>query len=99
MTMWLPRCRTWTNPCRSRIAQASRPERTRSLPTGYLDLRDVDLVSESNQNLGGRGALEEQFKRLAEVISGNPDGVSLARNIQLWTVGHEAVTFLLDDRG
>jgi len=37
ITTWLPLRRTSENPWRARMAQASRPERTRSLPN--LDLK------------------------------------------------------------
>lgn len=43
MIEWLPRWRTATNPCCSRIRQTSEPDRTRSLPNGHLNLRDEDL--------------------------------------------------------
>lgn len=44
MTMWLPRRRTSTKPCLAKIAHASLPERTRSLPNDDLDLSDINLL-------------------------------------------------------
>lgn len=37
MTTWLPFCLTSEKPCRERMPQASRPDKTRSLPN--LDLK------------------------------------------------------------
>lgn len=46
MTIWLPRWRASTKPCRAGMAHASLPERTRSLLNGDVNLRDIDLLVE-----------------------------------------------------
>jgi len=38
ITIWLPRCRTWTKPCCSRIAHTFLPDSTRSLGNGHTYL-------------------------------------------------------------
>jgi hypothetical protein len=47
MILWLPRWRAATNPFCSRIPQISEPDRTRSLPNRYLNLRYEYFAAES----------------------------------------------------
>ena len=60
ITTWLPRRLTSTKPCVSRIRQTSRPESTRSLANGDLDMGHIDLVPQAPVDFLGRGGLEEQ---------------------------------------
>jgi hypothetical protein len=59
ITMWLPRCLTRVNSCRSRIAHTSSPDRTRSLPTGYLNLGHENLFAETFLDFRRGRALEK----------------------------------------
>ena len=67
ITMWLPRCRTSTNPASVKIAQMSRPLKTRSLTNGHLDLGDVDLALEPLSDLRGRCSFKKQFDCFLQV--------------------------------
>ena len=58
-TTWLPHCLASTKPWEARMRQTSRPERTRSLPNGDLDLRHVDLSTKVPVDFLGGGRLEE----------------------------------------
>ena len=51
ITTWLPLCRTSEKPCRERMAQTSRPERTRSLPNLYLKTSDKNLLVTTSLDL------------------------------------------------
>jgi hypothetical protein len=70
MILWLPCCRTSTNPFSSRIRQTSKPEMTRSLPNRHLNLRDKNLAVEAPGNFGCVRSLEEQSKRPDQVRLG-----------------------------
>jgi hypothetical protein len=59
MTTWLLRRRTSTKPWHWRIAQTSRPEKTRNLPNGHLDLGHVDLPAEPPLDLLRGSGLEK----------------------------------------
>ena len=67
------------------LTHASRPETTRSLPNGYIELGHEHLASHPLLNLFGGSALKEQLQRLAKVLSGSLNGVSLAGHVQFWT--------------
>ena len=47
ITTWLPLLRTSTKPCFAKMAHTSRPDRTRSLPNGYLDLCHKHIAMQS----------------------------------------------------
>ena len=81
------------NPCRYKIAHTSCPDSTRSLLTGHLNLRDKHLIAQSLLDFRGGRTLEEQFERLAEIVPGGLDGVSLTGDIQFGTKGHEPIPF------
>src|ERR1039457_3527149 len=98
MTMWLPRLRTSTKPCRATIAQTSLPERTRSLPSGNLHLSDVYVAMEALFHFLGRCAFEKQLQRLPQIVPGLFNTVPLAGNIQLRTQRHIAIAFRFDNR-
>ena len=53
MAMWLPRCRTLTNPCLARITQTSLPERIRNLAKGDLHLCYIHFVMETLFSFSG----------------------------------------------
>src|SRR5438094_10611867 len=97
--MWLPRLRTSTKACLNRIAQTSLPERTRSLPSRNLHLRDINLAVKALLYLFGRRTFEKQFQRFSKIIPGLFDTVPLARNIQLRTQRNITITFSFDDCG
>jgi hypothetical protein len=56
--------RTAMKPWLSRIRQTSEPERTRSLPNRYLNLRYEDFAVKPPRDLRGIRSLEEQSKGL-----------------------------------
>lgn len=98
ITMWLPRCRTCANPFSARIWQTSRPDRTRSLPNGYLELGYVYLLMKSIPDLRRIGGLEEQLQGFNQVGAGLTDGVALTRNVQFWAERHVPVVLAFNDR-
>src|SRR5262249_23464264 len=93
----LPRWRTRVNPWRSRIAHVSCPDRTRSLPTGHLDLRDEHFIGQALLGFRGGGTFKEQLKRLAEAVPGRFDGVSLTCDVQFGAKGHEPIPFAVNN--
>lgn len=99
ITMWLPRCRTDTNPCASRIVHASRPESLRSLPNQNLDARDEHLVVQPTRNLALSRGLEEQLQRLYQVGPRILDRLTLARDVELRTERDVRIVLTLDDGG
>jgi hypothetical protein len=96
MMMWLLRCRTSANLCSPKIAHTSRPDRTRSLPTGYLQTSDEHLTPHSPLDLLGAGTLEEQFDGLAQVIAGGLDGIALAGDVEFRAQGNVPVPLALN---
>src|SRR5580700_9683565 len=97
ITTWLPRRRTSTNPCRAKIAQASLPDRTRSLPSGNLHLSDVHVAMQALLQLFRRCALEEQLQCLPEVVPGLFNAVPLAGDVQLGAERNVPIAFRFDD--
>ena len=81
ITIWLLRRRTSTNPYRARMAQASCPESTRSLPNRHLKVCDVSLLKCPALDFRGRSALEEEFHSLPQVVTRLLDGVTLACDV------------------
>ena len=65
------------------MRQTSRPERTRSLPNGDLDLRDVDLSSNVPVEFLRGGGLKEKGQGFRQVRACFGNGVSLACDIEL----------------
>jgi len=63
MITWLPRWRTRSNPCRSRISQTASPKKGRSLRNLYLNLREEHLWLEASVHFGRVGALKKQRQR------------------------------------
>lgn len=61
ITIWLPRCRTWTNPYCAKISHISRPERTRNLGNGHPYLRNKDFGMKSGLDFTGIGNFKEEF--------------------------------------
>src|SRR5271165_6407101 len=98
MMMWRPLRRTSTNPCRTRSAQSSRPEKTRSLPNFYLKPGDKDFRMPAALDLARVSRFQEKFNRLLQVLACIFDGVSLARNIELRAQGHIPIAFALNNR-
>jgi hypothetical protein len=98
MTTWLPRRRTSTNPCCARMAQASRPERTRSLATRYVQPRDVHFGVQTPLHLGGIRGFEEQLHRFAEVGARLLHVPTLAGDVELGTQCNIPVPLAFDDR-
>lgn len=99
MILWLPRWRTATNPFYSSIPQISEPDRTRSLPNRYLNLRYEHFAAESSVDFGRACVLEEQGQRFNEVCPGIFDRRTLAGDVQFRAQSNKAVIFPLDDRG
>lgn len=99
ITIWLPRRRTSTNPRSARTRQTSSPDRTRSLPNEYLDLRDENLAVEAPGDFRGIRGLEEQLQRFDQVLPCGFHRFALARDVQLGTEGDIRVVFALDDGG
>lgn len=96
MMQWLPRWRTFSNPCDRRIRHASSPERARTLPNRNLDLCYKQVRMKPLLDLRGIGGLKEQCQRLDEVGAGFFQGVALAGDIELWAQRYVAVTFTFD---
>lgn len=85
---WLPRLRTSTKPCLARIAHTSRPERTRSLPNGNLDLCHENLAVEPSLRLLSRSCFEEQFQRFFEIRTCFLNGAALAGDVNFRAQSH-----------
>jgi len=64
MTTWLPRCRTLRKPCRARMPQTSRPDKTRSLPNLDLKARHKHFRMAPSLDLCGISRLKEEFGSL-----------------------------------
>ena len=69
------------------MRQTSRPERTRSLPNGDLDLRDVDLSSNVPVEFLRGGGLKEKGQGFRQVRACFGNGVSLACDIYFGAQG------------
>src|SRR5580698_32596 len=70
MIRWLPRCLTAVNPYCSRIWQISEPERTRSLPNGYLDLGYKHFTLKSPRDFRRGSRFEEESERFNKTRPG-----------------------------
>lgn len=81
------------------IARTSRPDKTRSLPNGYLYTGNVAFAGEVLGNLLVAGNLKKTFERFDEVTSSLLDGVSLTSDANLRAQCHEAVAFSSNDGG
>ena len=82
------------------MRQTSRPERTRRLPNGDLDLRHVDLSTKAPVEFLRRGRLEEKLQRFGQVRACLGYRVSLARDIYYFGAqGDIAVAVTFDDCG
>src|SRR5579863_10529475 len=71
-----------TNPCCSKSRQTSSPDRTRSLPNRYLDLRHEHFAVEAPGDLGLIGHFEEECQRLNQIRPRFFDGQSLTCDIE-----------------
>ena len=80
-------------------SSGSRPERTRSLPNRYLDMRHVDFVPQATLDFLRGRRLEEHRERFLEVGPRLGDGISLTDDIHFGAQGNVAVVFTPDDRG
>jgi len=76
MTTWLPRRRTSSKPCAAGIRHTSRPERTRNLLNGDVEVGDVDLAVKALRDRRWTCGLEEETEGLLEVGAGLLDGVA-----------------------
>jgi len=97
IAIWLPRFLTSTKPCFSRIWQTSFPERTRSLPNGYLHVCDIDLLMQSSLDFFWGGCFKKKFQCLLKVFPGFIDSDPLTCNIQLRTQSDVSVIFPLNN--
>ncbi len=84
-------------PCRSRMAQTSRPDKVRSLPNGNLELRYENLATDAFLDFFGRSALEEELERFSQVFPSRLDRVALAGDIEFRAQRHVAVAFTLNN--
>ena len=82
-----------------RMAHASLPERTRSLPNGDIHPRDVDFRVEALLNFRRRSQLKEKLERLAQVVARLFYRVALAGDIEFWTKRGVAACLALDNGG
>src|SRR5262245_50762199 len=99
MTMWLPRLRTSTKPCVSRIRHTSRPERTRSLPmrgfeSGYKDIRVQALL-----DLLWRGRFQKELDGFPQIGGSLLHRSSLTGHVQLRAERHVEIALPFDDSG
>ena len=94
---WLPRWRTATNPCCSRILQTSAPERTRSLPNGHLNLSYENLVVQPPSNLGWRGCLEKERQGFDQIGASLLHRSALTGNVEFGAQCHEIIVFTLNN--
>jgi hypothetical protein len=99
ITIWLPRLRTSSKPCRANIAQTSLPDSVRSLPKGYLDLCDKHFPMEALFQFLWWSAFKEQLQGFSQVIAGPLDCISLARHIQFGAQGNVPVSLSFNDCG
>jgi hypothetical protein len=82
ITTWLDRRRTSAKPCRARISHASRPDMTRSLPNGHLDVCDEQISGKSPIDFLGRRHFEEEFQCFPEIVASVLDRVPLTRDVE-----------------
>ena len=99
ITMWLDRPRTSAKPCRARMLQASRPDTTRSLPNGHLNVRHKHIPRQSSINLLSRRHLEEEFQRLPEIVACVFDGVALTGDVEFGAQGYVAISLTFNECG
>ena len=97
ITMWLPCCRTSTNPFRLRIAHTSFPESARNLPNGNGNPGYVHFFVETLLDLVRRSGIKEKLKSFSKVIARLFDSATLARNVQLRAERNIAISLTLDD--
>ena len=81
------------------MRQTSRPERTRSLPNGDLDLCHVDLSTKVPVEFLRGGGFEEQGQRFRQVRARFGYAVSLACDIYFVAQGDISVALTFDDCG
>ena len=81
------------------MRQTSRPERTRSLPNGDLDLRDVDLSSNVPVEFLRGGGLKEKGQGFRQVRACFGNGVSLACDIYFGAQGDISIALPFNDCG
>ena len=80
-----------------RMAHTWLPERTCNLPNSDLKLGDVELAVQAMTDLVFGGRLEEQFQRLAQVVTYLFDRVSLAGDVQIGAQRNVAITLALNN--
>src|SRR5271157_3205066 len=93
ITTWLPLLRTSTKPCFAKMAHTSRPDRTRSLPNGYLDLCHKQIAMQPLLDLVVRGRLEKQLQGFFEILPRLLHRITLTGNIKFGAERHVSVTF------
>jgi hypothetical protein len=98
ITTWLQRCRTSRKPCFARMAQTSRPERTRSLPNLNLKSGHKYFGVPPAFNLTWICCLKEEFNGLLQIRARGLDCLALARDIKLGTESNVSVALALNDR-
>jgi hypothetical protein len=81
------------------MRQISEPERTRSLPNGYLNLRHEDFAVKASGDFGRGRRLEVECERLDKVGSRLFDRRTFTRNIEFGAQRYKAVVLTFDDRG
>lgn len=74
-------CAYFVQCVRGEMWQTARPERTRSLPNGDVELCDVDIAMEALGEFVRTCALEKQAESFLQVGARLFDGISLTRDV------------------
>ncbi len=98
MIAWLPRRRTSLKPCRARIAQTSRPDRTRSLANDRLNARHVKLIRVAARQLLLRRRFQEARYGLLQIGARLSHRPPLAGRAQLGAERHVPIILTPNDR-
>jgi len=96
--MWLPRRRTSSKPCLSRIEQICLPERILSLTHSHLNLRHKNLATQSLLNLLSRSRLKKELQSLLQIVASQFNLIALTGNIKFRAQRYEPGPFPFDNR-
>ena len=99
MTIWLPDCRDFTNPCSCRIRQTLRAEKTRSLGMGRFERSHLHAPVEPTLDFFFIRIFQQQLDGLFDHPFCVFNRAPLAGNAQFRTRGHKPILFAFDDGG
>jgi hypothetical protein len=95
--MWLPLRRASEKPFRERMAQTSRPERTRSLPNLYLKASYKYLRVTTPLDLVFIRGFQKQFDGFLKILASLLNRCALTGNVKLGTKPDISIALALDN--